>query len=82
MVPFMHYDLGCFDQEGGRVERAPNPFNVKVSPMCPERTYFQSPPVVPGRQFLHLRLPFAQAFRYTGRLAGIGTPFVAGFSAL
>ena len=36
LVSFMHYDLGFFDQETGRVECAPNPFGAKVSPMSPE----------------------------------------------
>ena len=36
LVSFMHYDLGFFDQEIGRVERAPNPFGAKASPMSPE----------------------------------------------
>ena len=36
LVSFMHYDLGFFDQEIGRVECAPNPFGAKVSPMSPE----------------------------------------------
>lgn len=35
LVSFMHYDLGFFDSESGRVECAPNPFDAKVSPMCP-----------------------------------------------
>jgi putative transposase len=35
LVSFMHYDLGFFDCESGRVECAPNPFDAKVSPMCP-----------------------------------------------
>jgi hypothetical protein len=38
LVTFMHYDLGFFDDESLRVECAPNPFEVKVSPMSPERT--------------------------------------------
>jgi putative transposase len=36
LVSFMHYDLGFFDHECGRVECAPNPFEAKVSPMSPE----------------------------------------------
>ena len=36
LVSFMHYDLGFFDQETGRVGCAPNPFGAKVSPMSPE----------------------------------------------
>jgi putative transposase len=36
LVTFMHYDLGFFDQEFGRVECAENPFGAKVPPMCPE----------------------------------------------
>lgn len=33
LVSFMHYDLGFFDQEAGRVECAENPFGAKVLPM-------------------------------------------------
>ena len=33
MVTFMHYDLGFFDHQSGRVECAPNPFDAKVLPM-------------------------------------------------
>jgi hypothetical protein len=36
LVSFMHYDLGFFDHETGRVECAPNPFGAKVLPMSPE----------------------------------------------
>jgi hypothetical protein len=32
----MHYDLGFFDHEVGRVECAPNPFGAKLLPMSPE----------------------------------------------
>jgi putative transposase len=35
MISFMHYDLGFFDHQSGRVECAPNPFTAKVSTMCP-----------------------------------------------
>jgi putative transposase len=35
MVSFMHYDLGFFDHQSGRVECAPNPFTAKVLPMSP-----------------------------------------------
>jgi putative transposase len=35
LVSFMHYDLGFFDHESGRVESAANPFGAKVLPMCP-----------------------------------------------
>jgi putative transposase len=35
VVSFMHYDLGFYDHESGRVECAPNPFAAKVLPMCP-----------------------------------------------
>jgi putative transposase len=35
LVSFMHYDLGFFDHEAGRVECAPNPFEAKVLPMSP-----------------------------------------------
>ena len=31
LVTFMHYDLGFFDRESGRVECAENPFGAKVS---------------------------------------------------
>jgi putative transposase len=33
LVSLMHYDLGFFDHEAGRVECAPNPFGAKVLPM-------------------------------------------------
>ena len=36
LVTFMHYDLGFFDQECGRVECAENPFGAKLLPMSPE----------------------------------------------
>lgn len=36
LVTFMHYDLGFFDQEVGRVECAHNPFEARVLPMSPE----------------------------------------------
>ena len=36
LVSFMHYDLGFFDHEAGRVECAHNPFEAKVLPMPPE----------------------------------------------
>ncbi len=36
LVSFMHYDLGFFDSESGRVECAENPFGAKVLPMSPE----------------------------------------------
>jgi putative transposase len=36
LVSFMHYDLGFFDHETGRVECAQNPFEPKVLPMSPE----------------------------------------------
>ena len=37
LVSFMHYDLGFFDEEVGRVECAPNPFGAKLLlPMSPE----------------------------------------------
>ncbi len=35
LVTFMHYDLGFFDHETGRVECAPNPFQAQVLPMSP-----------------------------------------------
>ena len=35
LVSFMNYDLGFFDQEGGRVTSAENPFEAKVLPMSP-----------------------------------------------
>ena len=34
LVTFMHYDLGYFDDEAGRVEPIDNPFGSKVLPMC------------------------------------------------
>jgi putative transposase len=36
LVTFMHYDLGYFDDEAGRVEPIDNPFGPKVLPMCSE----------------------------------------------
>ena len=33
LISFMHYDLGFFDQEAGRVTSAENPFDAKVLPM-------------------------------------------------
>lgn len=36
LVSFMHYDLGFFDHETGRVECADNPFQAKVLPMPSE----------------------------------------------
>jgi len=36
LVSFMQYDLGFFNHECLRVECAPNPFEAKVLPMCPE----------------------------------------------
>ncbi len=36
LVSFMHYDLGFFDQEAGRVECADNPFKARVLPMSSE----------------------------------------------
>jgi hypothetical protein len=35
LVTFMHYDLGFFDHETGRVECAPSPFEAQVLPMSP-----------------------------------------------
>ncbi len=35
LVSFMHYDLGFFDHETGRLESAENPFAAKVLPMSP-----------------------------------------------
>ncbi len=35
LVSFMHYDLGFFDHETGRLESAENPFEAKVLPMSP-----------------------------------------------
>ena len=34
LVTFMHYDLGCFDDEVWRLEPIDNPFGLKVLPMC------------------------------------------------
>jgi putative transposase len=34
LVTFMHYDLGYFDDETGRLEPIENPFGSKVLPMC------------------------------------------------
>jgi putative transposase len=36
LVSFMHYDLGYFDDETGRLEPIENPFGPKVLPMCSE----------------------------------------------
>ena len=36
LVTFMHYDLGYFDDEAGRVEPIADPFGSKVLPMCSE----------------------------------------------
>ncbi len=36
LVTFMHYDLGYFDDQAGRVEPIENPFGPKVLPMCSE----------------------------------------------
>ena len=36
LVTFMHYDLGYFDDEVGRVEPIENPFGAKVLPMSSE----------------------------------------------
>jgi putative transposase len=36
LVTFMHYDLGYFDDEAGRMEPIENPFGPKVLPMCSE----------------------------------------------
>jgi hypothetical protein len=35
LVTFMHYDLGFFDHETGRLENVDNPFAAKVLPMSP-----------------------------------------------
>ena len=36
LVTFMHYDLGCFDDETCRFEPIDNPFGSKLLPMSPE----------------------------------------------
>jgi len=36
LVTFMHYDLGYFDDEVGRVEPIADPFGSRVLPMCSE----------------------------------------------
>jgi putative transposase len=36
LVTFMHYDLGYFDDEVGRLEPIANPFGPKVLPVCSE----------------------------------------------
>jgi hypothetical protein len=36
LVTFMHYDLGYFDDETGRLEPIGNPFGPKLLPMSPE----------------------------------------------
>jgi hypothetical protein len=35
LISFMHYDLGFFDHQSGRVECAPNPFSARASTMSP-----------------------------------------------
>jgi len=35
-VTYMHYDLGYFDDETGRLEPIDNPFGPKLLPMSPE----------------------------------------------
>src|ERR1700722_6383586 len=35
LVSFMHYDLGFFDHQSGRIECAENPFSARVLPMSP-----------------------------------------------
>jgi len=35
LISFMHYDLGFFDHQSGRVECAPNPFDAKRCYQCP-----------------------------------------------
>ena len=36
LVSFMHYDLGFFDRQEGRMAPGPNPFGEKVLTLCPE----------------------------------------------
>jgi putative transposase len=36
LVTFMHYDLGYFDDETGRLEPIDNPFGPSLLPMSPE----------------------------------------------
>ena len=36
LVSFMHYDLGYFDDQAGRLEPIQNPFGPRVLPMSPE----------------------------------------------
>jgi len=43
LVTFMHYDLGFFDHETGRVECAPNPFGARLLPMSPEENGYHQP---------------------------------------
>jgi putative transposase len=43
LVSFMHYDLGFFDHETGRVECAPNPFGARLLPMSPEENGYHVP---------------------------------------
>jgi putative transposase len=40
LLSFMHYDLGFFDHESGRIECAENPFGAKVLPMSPEKRFW------------------------------------------
>ncbi len=43
LVSFMHYDLGFFDHETGRVECAPNPFGARLLPMSSEENGYHLP---------------------------------------
>jgi hypothetical protein len=48
LVTFMHYGLGCFDDETVRVEPIGNPFGPKVLPMSPELTVTHVPGIDPA----------------------------------
>jgi hypothetical protein len=55
LVSFMHYDLGFFDEECGRVECAQNPFDAKAFAGSMEWTKIIS--VVAGAHFALHRPP-------------------------
>jgi putative transposase len=47
LVSFMHYDLGFFDHEVGRVECASNLSGARLLPMSPEGTGYHVPRLGP-----------------------------------
>ena len=73
----MHYDLGFFDDETGRIECAENPFGClryKPSPMCPERTMMKW---WPGRELNPRHADFQSAALPT-ELPGCGPEYRKG----